>query len=75
MPFFKKADEMEMEINFKSMRLAWVAENLILVVWMVVLAFRDGDLGMPSIIISVQNLLFFGSKLIMTRRMTRRDEE
>jgi len=75
MPFFKKADEMEMEINFKSMRLAWMVENLMLVAWMVVLAIRDADIAMPSLIISVQNVLFFGSKLIMTRRMTRDNEK
>jgi hypothetical protein len=36
MKFFRRADEMEMSINFKAMRLAWVFENVALLVWAVI---------------------------------------
>lgn len=32
----QKADEMEMAINFKSMRLSWVFGNIALFIWLVV---------------------------------------
>lgn len=75
MPFFKKADEMEMEINFKAMRLAWIVENLILVVWVVADALNGRGLSIASLVISVQNLLFFGTKLYLGHKMSRGGDE
>lgn len=76
MPLIKKADEMEMAINFKAMRLAWVVENLILLAWIIVDMAKTGELPfIPFMIIAVQNIIFFGSKLIMTRRMIRDHEK
>jgi hypothetical protein len=68
---FKKADEMEMFINFKSMRLSWVFANIALIIWLAVTFIKSGEL--PFIlftIICLQNVIFFGSKLYMTRKIS-----
>jgi len=76
MVFFKKADEMEMEINFKSMRLSWVFENVALLIWLIVDSVKGEYFSfIPLTIISVQNIIFFGSKLYMTRKMSRDGDE
>jgi hypothetical protein len=33
MKFFRKADEMEMSINLKAMRLAWYLKTIALLAW------------------------------------------
>lgn len=72
---FKKADEMEMFINFKSMRLSWVFVNIALIIWLVVTYIKSREF--PFIlfeIICLQNIIFFGSKRYMTRKMTSNDK-
>ncbi len=67
----KKADEMEMFINFKSMKLSWVFVNIALFIWLVVTFIKSGEL--PFILFTIicfQNIIFFGSKLYMTRKMS-----
>lgn len=67
----KKADEMEMFINFKSMRLSWVFVNIALVVWLAVTFIKSGELPfILFMIFCLQNIIFFGSKIILTRRMS-----
>lgn len=77
MKLFKRADEMELSINFKAMRLAWVFENIALAVWMIVSYIKEnGNAFIPFIIIAAQNVIFFGSKLYMTRKASEgRNEE
>ncbi len=41
---FKKADEMEMFINFKSMRLSWVFVNIALIIWLVVTFVKSEEI-------------------------------
>jgi hypothetical protein len=76
MKFFKKADEMEMSINFKSMRISWVFENIALLIWTII-GFIKGDefSYIPLIIIIVQNIVFFSSKLYMTSKMSVNSDE
>ncbi|MEA4845932.1 MAG: hypothetical protein VB106_01735 [Clostridiaceae bacterium] len=72
----KKADEMEMAINFKSMRLSWVFVNVSLFIWLAADFLKSGEL--PFIlfaIIAIQNIIFFGSKLYMTHKMTGNADE
>ena len=72
MKFLRKADEMEMSINFKAMRLAWVFENIALIVWAVISQIKgDGNALIPVTIIALQNAIFFGCQLYMTRKMTK----
>ncbi len=72
MKFFRKADEMEMSINLKAMRLAWVFETIALLAWAVISQIKeDGNALIPVTIIAVQNAVFFGSQSYMTRKMAR----
>lgn len=67
----KKADEMEMFINFKSMRLSWVFVNAALVIWLIVTFVKSGELPfILFMIVCIQNIIFFGSKIFLTRRMS-----
>lgn len=72
----KKADEMEMAINLKAARLAYVFVTISLVIWMIVDFATTGELPLPQfLIIALQNVIFFGSKSLMTRRMVGNKEE
>lgn len=69
MKFFKRADEMEMSINYKAMRLAWVFENAALLVWAVISQINGDTSRIQIFIILIQSVVFFGSQLYMTRKM------
>ena len=72
----KKADEMELAINFKAARLAYVFVTISLVIWMIVDFATTGEFPLPQlIIVALQNIIFFGSKFLMTRRMVGDREE
>jgi hypothetical protein len=72
----KKADEMEMAINFKSMRLSWVFVIVSLFIWLVAEYLINGRFNfIPFIIIVGQNVIFFGSKIYMTRKMAGNNDE
>ena len=67
----QKADEMELSINFKSMRLSWVFGNIALLIWLTLAFIKSGEFPLILFtIISLQNVIFFGSKLYMTRKMS-----
>ncbi len=66
-----KADEMEMAINFKAMRLSWVFVTVVLLVWCVIELAINGDIPLiPFIILCGQNVIFFSAKLIMTNKLS-----
>ncbi|HBQ86281.1 MAG TPA: hypothetical protein DD811_07370 [Syntrophomonas sp.] len=66
-----KADEMEMYINFKSMRLSWVFVNVALVTWLAVTFIKTGELPFILFMITCfQNMIFFGCKLYITRQIS-----
>ncbi|MDD4565341.1 MAG: hypothetical protein PHE79_07725 [Eubacteriales bacterium] len=66
-----KADEMEMAINFKAMRLSWVFVTVVLLGWVVCVYAQSGEfLFIPFSIVCIQTIIFFSSKLIITHRMT-----
>lgn len=68
---FKKSDEMEMSINFKSMRLSWLFVIIALIIWLLVDFIKSVELPfIPFTIICIQNIIFFGSKRYMTRKMS-----
>ena len=69
MKFFRRADEMEMSINYKAMRLAWVFENAALLVWAVISQINGDTSRIQILIILFQNAIFYGSQLYMTRKM------
>lgn len=65
-----KADEMEMAVNFKAMRLSWVFTLLALLTWCVIEFAIDGETPfIPLMIICFQNIIFFSAKLVMTKKL------
>ncbi|XMB68026.1 hypothetical protein RI065_05795 [Mycoplasmatota bacterium zrk1] len=75
---FIKPDEMEMQINYKSMRLSYIFTTLFMFCWLMVDFIKTGDLLQPLIsFIFLQQIIFFGYKIILTNKMSRSvcDEE
>lgn len=71
-----KADEMEMMINFKSIRLSWIFSELSLVIYCFVEMIRTGDLpAVPFLILCVSGVIFFAGKLLMTRRLAEENDD
>lgn len=67
----KKADEMEMAINFNAMRLSWGFVMIALFAWLVYdWTFLGVFNSILLIIFSLQIIIFFSAKLLMTKKMT-----
>lgn len=65
-----KADEMEMSINMKAARLAWVFSELALAFFCVAGVVSAGELpSVPFVILCVSTVIFCLSKLILSRQM------
>ena len=68
----KKADEMEIHVNFKAVRLSWAAVALFLIVWNVFELISTGNIPLfPFLLMSVQSGVFFWAKLVLSKRMTK----
>lgn len=68
----KKADEMEMAINFTAMRLSWTFANLYLISWVLFELITSGELVfLPFMLILLKSLIFFGYKLYLSKKMVR----
>ena len=66
----KKADEMEMAINYKAMRLSWVVLVVALVIWDCI-EIAQGNTGSPVILlVALQGVVFWGSKVYYTNKIT-----
>ena len=70
-----KADEMEMMINYKAARNAFVFLDLALFVYCVVYYLQQKDLPFVFLIFSLSGILFNGTKIWETRRLTRTEEQ
>lgn len=73
-----KADEMEMAINFKSIRIAYVFSILALFGYCIYMYITKNELPLIPFIIACGELcLFYLTKLCLTMKMARgnRDEE
>jgi hypothetical protein len=68
--FSIKADEMEMAVNYKAARNAFVFLELALVVYCLVCFLKTGELPLVWLIFVASSLVFFGTKLIETKRLT-----
>lgn len=75
MKFFRRADEMEMSINFKAMRLAWVFGNIALLVWAIISQITGDTSQIQIAIILIQTVIFFGSQSYMQRKMTKEKKD
>lgn len=66
----KKADEMEMTINFKAIRLSWVFIIVFLMVWILLDIAINGHIpSVQLILLLLQNAIFFGYKAYLTHSM------
>ena len=68
--FLKKADEMEMAVNFKSARNAFVFSELAVAVYCLVRVIKTGELPDVWLIFIISSLVFSGTKLFETKRLT-----
>ena len=75
MKFLRRADELEMSISFKAMRLAWVFENTALLVWAVISQIKGDSPLIQITIILIQNIIFFGSQLYMKRKTAKEKKD
>ena len=67
-----KADEMEMAINYRAIRLAYLFVTVALIVHNTVSLIVTGDLPTVSfLILCFSNIIFFSAKLVMTQRLTK----
>ena len=68
----RKADEMEMAINFKAMRLSWIFVVVALLIWGIIDAINGRSIySFPFTIICVQNIIFFATKILITNRLVK----
>jgi FtsH-binding integral membrane protein len=71
----KKADEMEMQISLKSVRIAWAYSVLFLLVWAIYDFYQTQRLGLPFFLLCSQNAVLILSQMIIKRRVTAGNEE
>ena len=67
---FKKADEMELAVNYKAARNAFVFLELALAVYCLVCVLKTGELPWVWLIFIISVLVFWGTKLIETKRLS-----
>ena len=66
---FKKMDEMEMQISFKSIKVAWAYTAIFLFIWSVYNCVINGIWGAEFFLFITQNLVFLGASTILKIRM------
>jgi hypothetical protein len=67
---FEKADEMEMAINCKAARNAFVFAEAALAVYCLIYRLKTGELPWAWLIFILSGLVFLCTKLIETKRLT-----
>ena len=67
---FPKADEMEMAVNYKAARNAFVFLEIALALYCLVCVLKTGELPWTWLIFIVSGLVFWMTKLIETKRLT-----
>jgi hypothetical protein len=66
-----KADEMEMSINFKAVRAAWIYSLLFLAIWNIVSVIRTGSIEFePSFLLSTSMFIMLTVKSVLTKKMS-----
>lgn len=68
---FKKADEMEMAINFKAMRLSWAFLVVTLAVWDCIEILHGNRQSPVILLVALQGCIFWFSKMYYTHKMTK----
>lgn len=72
---FVKADEMEMAINLKAARNAYAFLTAAVMIYSLVVTIQTGELPMVFLFGCVAGVIFWGTKLVETKRMTVTDDE
>lgn len=67
------ADESEMFVNFRAMRLSWLFLTLMLIVWSLYEVIKTGEPGIQFLILCVSTVIFCTAKLIITKKLTKDD--
>ena len=67
---FSKADEMELAINYKAARNAYAFLVLALTIYCLICFLKTGELPWVWLIFIGSGLVFWGTKLIETKRLT-----
>lgn len=67
---FRKADEMERTVNYIASRNTFVFSELVLALYCLVCVINTGELPWVWLIFIVSGLVFWGTKLIETKRLT-----
>ena len=65
-----KADEMEMAINYKAAKNAFSFLELALAIYCLAYCLKTGELPWAWLIFIVSGLVFWGTKLIETKRLS-----
>lgn len=66
---FKKMDEMEMQISFKSIKITWAYTTIFLFVWSVYNYIVNGEWRVEFFLFITQNLVLLGTSSILKKRM------
>ena len=67
-----KADEFEMAINFKSMRISYAFISLALLGYCIVTLVQSGEVPtVPGMILCLTGVLFWSTKIFMTKHLTK----
>ena len=70
-----RADEMELSINFRAIRVSWVLTAVFLLIWNIVLLIRDGTTStIPFVLMNLHVCSMFATKVILSNRMGRNDD-
>ena len=70
-----RADEMELSINFRAIRVSWVLTAVFLLIWNIVLLIRDGAIStIPFVLMMLQACSMLTTKVILSNRMGRNDD-
>jgi hypothetical protein len=72
----RKMDEMEMSINLKSVRIAWVYGLIFLLIWVISEYITTQNLPfLPFILMVSQSAIYWACQLIIGGRMAGKDEK
>ncbi len=72
----KRADEMEMYITFRAMRLSYLFLNSFLAIWFLVEAIRNGVIiTIPFVIFIFSQSIFLGCSIYLQNKFGRENEE
>lgn len=71
-----KADEMEIAINYRAMRIAFLFSNIALLAYCIYEYVTLKRLPtIPLVIFWAQQILFFSSKVFITNKMTKENDD